>query len=304
MNHGTGQAPTEPPRARRHADQLELRTLAIALLASLLLWNLPFGGVLLYPFKLLATWLHEMSHGLLMLMTGTGLDRVEIYRDTSGLAHPGSQPGPTAQAFIAAAGYMGTAVWGAVLLVVTPTGRTARTAMLVFAALLGLTAIFVVNAPAGDRFGQWAIGLMCGVVAAAALALPSKWRLAVAHFIAAQSCVNALLDIRVLFRPNQVVNGVETGTANSDAHAMAFATFGTNDQWAVYFWSATWLVFSLIVFYLALRFSGSRAVANVAPYARSTASPRDGSDRGDQRHSPETAPGGTDPNEPADTGGS
>jgi hypothetical protein len=47
--------PSEP------TDRLELRTLAFALLASLLLWNLPFGGVLLYPFKLLATWLHELS---------------------------------------------------------------------------------------------------------------------------------------------------------------------------------------------------------------------------------------------------
>ncbi len=42
-------------------DRPELRTLALALLASLLLWNLPFGGVLLYPFKLLATWLHDLA---------------------------------------------------------------------------------------------------------------------------------------------------------------------------------------------------------------------------------------------------
>ena len=40
------------------------RALVIALLASLVLWNLPFGGLVLYPFKLFATWLHELSHGL------------------------------------------------------------------------------------------------------------------------------------------------------------------------------------------------------------------------------------------------
>ncbi len=288
----------------RRADRLELRTLAVALLASLLLWNLPFGGLLLYPFKLLATWLHEMSHGLMMIVTDTGLDRVEIYRDTSGLAHPASRAHPTAQAFIAASGYMGTAVWGAVLLVTTPTGRSARTAMLVFAALLGISAMFVIDAPYDDSFGQWAIGLMAGVVVVAALVLPSRWRVAVAHFIAAQACVNALLDIRVLFRPNQVVNGNDTGTVNSDAHAMALATFGTHDKWAVYFWAATWLVWSLIVFYLALRFSGSRALAIVAPYARPTASPRDESDRDGHRRSPETARGETDPSAPADTAGS
>jgi hypothetical protein len=106
------------------ADRVELRTLAIALLASLLLWNLPFGGVLLYPFKLLATWLHELSHGLAMLVTGTGVDSVDIYRDTSGLARSSGPQGPIARPIIAAAGYMGTSLWGAVMLVVTPNGRT------------------------------------------------------------------------------------------------------------------------------------------------------------------------------------
>lgn len=282
-------------------DRLELRTLAIALLASLLLWNLPFGGVLLYPFKLLATWLHELSHGVVMIVTGNGLDRVVIYRDTSGLAHANGEAGPTALAFIAAAGYMGTALWGALLLVVTPTARAARTALLVFAVLLAVSTLLVVDAPRGDTFGQWAVGSMAVVVAVAALALPSRWRLAVAHFIAAQACVNALLDIRVLFRPEQIVNGVKT---ESDAHSMARATFGTTDQWALWFWAVTWLVWSLVVLYVALRLSGSRALANVAPFARSTASPRGGSDRGGRRRSPETAPDETAPSGPAGTAGS
>jgi hypothetical protein len=287
----------------KHTDRLELRTLAIALLASLLLWNLPFGGVLLYPFKLLATWLHEMSHGIVMIVTGNGFDRMTIYRDTSGLAHPGGVAGPVALAFIASAGYMGTALWGALLLVVTPTARAARIAMLVFAAVLGISALLVVDAPDGDRFGQIAIGSMAVVVAAIALVVPARWRVALAHFIAAQSCVNALLDIRVLLRPNQVVNGMEN-VARSDAHAMALTTFGTNERWAVWFWAITWLVWSLVVLYVALRISGSRALANVAPFSRATASPPDGSDPDDRRRSPETAPAKTGPSAPADTAGS
>ena len=284
-------------------DRLELRTLAIALLASLLLWNLPFGGILLYPFKLLATWLHEMSHGLIMIVTGNGLDRVAIYRDTSGLAHASDAAGPTALAFIASAGYMGTALWGALLLVVTPTARAARTALLVFAGLLGITALLVVDAPQGDRFGQWAIGSMAVVVAAAAIALPAKWRVAVSHFLAAQACVNALLDIRVLLRPHQIVNGIETD-ARSDAHMMAMSTFGTDARWAVWFWAIAWLAWSILVLYVALRLSGSRALANVAPFDRSRASPRGGSGRGGRRRSPETGPDRTTPNGPADSAGS
>lgn len=247
-------------------DRLELRTLAFALLASLLLWNLPFGGVLLYPFKLLATWLHELSHGLAMLLTGVGFDRVLIYRDTSGLAYGSSEAGRLASAVIAAAGYMGTPLWGALLLVVSPDARWARRALLVLAALLVGTSLTVIDVPDGDRFGPWAIGAIGAACAAAALVMPGRLRLAMAHFIAAQSCVDALLDIRVLLRPSQVVGGKIAGA--SDAHNMAQATFGTTATWAVWTWAIVWLLWSLAVLYVALRVSGSRALAQLMPAAR------------------------------------
>jgi hypothetical protein len=246
-------------------DRLELRTLAFALLASLLLWNLPVGGVLLYPFKLLATWLHETSHGLAMIVTGVGFNHMHIYRDTSGLAYGTSEAGPVGAAIIAAAGYMGTPLWGAVLLVVTPNARLARWALLLLATLLLFTAFAVIGMPDDDPFGPWAIGAMGAVCAVAGLLVPGRWRLAIAHFVAAQSCVNAILDIRVLLRPSQVVGGRIAGA--SDAHNMAEATFGTTATWAVWTWAIIWLLWSLAVLYAALRLSGSRALGNVVPLA-------------------------------------
>lgn len=274
--------------------------MALALLASLLLWNLPFGGVLLYPFKLLATWLHELSHGLAMTVTGAGFEYMLIYRDTSGLAYATSSAGPIGAAVIAGAGYMGTALWGALLLVASPTARAARPALLALGGLLIGSAFTVVALDPADAFGPWAIGAIGGVVAIAAVVLPARWRLATAHFIAAQACVNALLDIRVLLRPSQVVDGQLAG--RSDAHNMALATFGTTANWAVWLWAGLWLAWSLAVLYAALRFSGSPALATVAPAARPTASPRGGSDRDGRRRSRATAPGGTTPSGPADTG--
>ncbi|HEX7844010.1 MAG TPA: M50 family metallopeptidase, partial [Kofleriaceae bacterium] len=247
-------------------DRLELRTLAFALLASLLLWNLPFGGVLLYPFKLLATWLHELSHGLAMILTGAGFDRVLIYRDTSGLAYRSSGAGRAASAVIAAAGYMGTPLWGAVLLVATPDARWARRALLVLAALLIGTALTVIDMPGGDPFGPWAIGAIGAVCALAAIAVPGRLRLAIAHFLAAQSCVDALLDIRVLFRPAQVVGGKIADA--SDAPQMAAATFGTTATWAVWTWAIVWRLWALAVLYIALRISSTRALADVMPAGR------------------------------------
>jgi hypothetical protein len=242
---------------REPSRRTELRTLAVALLASLVLWNLPYGGIALYPFKLLATWLHEMSHAIVMLITGAGLKHVLIYRDTSGQSLQVwaiSDPGTAA---IAAAGYMGTPLWGALLLVATPTPRAARRALLVLAAIMALTAATAVQpTPEGDSFGVYATLGIAAALAACAIAVPGRWRVLAAHFIAAQACINALLDIRVLLRPMQVVNGIVSG--HSDAHAMALATFGQAPPWAIWFWAVVWLAWSLAVLFVALRYVSSR----------------------------------------------
>src|SRR5258705_8583443 len=121
------------------------RALAIALLASLVLWNLPLGGLLLYPFKLLATWMHELSHGIVMLISGAGFDRMEIYRDGSGLAFARYGVGPFASGAIAAAGYMGTPVWGTAMLLGARGPRSNRGVLAGLGALLIGTALVVVS---------------------------------------------------------------------------------------------------------------------------------------------------------------
>ncbi len=232
----------------------EQRTLALALLASLLLWNLPFGGVLSYPFKLVATWLHEMSHGLVMICTGAELDHVVIYKDTSGLSYAVFAISSVGTAAIAAAGYMGTPLWGAVLLVATPNGESARRALLATAVLMLATVIFaIVPTPEEGRFGQLAITGIALALVACALVLPARARVFVAHFIAVQACINALLDIRVLLRPVQAVGG--NLTATSDATQMAVNTFGHRAPWGVWFWAIAWLAWSLGVLFVALRIS-------------------------------------------------
>lgn len=281
-------------------DRRELRTLAIALLASLLLWNLPKGGYVLYPFKLLATWLHEMSHGLVMTLSGTGFEYILVYRDTSGLAYASTKMGGWSLPLIAAAGYMGTPLWGALLLRITPTPQRARIALAVLGGMMTISAFtFVAVDDGNDAFGPWAIGVMGAAILVAAFVVPARLRRTLAHFLAAQACINALLDIRVLLRPSQVVGGMSAMT--SDATSMAGSTFGTTADWAVWTWAAIWLAWSLAVLYVALRFSGSPASASADPSARPTAAPRDGSDRGERRRSPATAPGETAPTSPADT---
>lgn len=250
------------------SHQQTQRAIVVALLCSLVLWNLPFGGLVLYPFKLLATWFHEMSHGMLMLITGAGLDRVEIYRDTSGLAFAHSGVGLPGQAAIAAAGYMGTPVFGATIVVLGQMRRGARSILLVLGALLALSAVLCVRNP----FGAAATAaIAAGLLAAGRFAGERIGRLLV-NFVAVQACINALLDVRVLLRSNLVVNGQIMGA--SDAHSMAKATFGTPELWA-----GLWMLWSLVLLFAALRLV-YRLQQRATPGAGSPGHPRAGDTAG------------------------
>ena len=135
-----------------------------------------------------------------------------IYRDTSGQSLQVWAISDVGTAAIAAAGYMGTPLWGALLLVATPTPRAARRALLVLAAMMVVTAFTAVQpTPEGDSFGVYATLGIAAALAACAIVVPGRWRVLAAHFIAAQACINALLDIRVLLRPMQVVERHRVG---------------------------------------------------------------------------------------------
>ncbi|MCP4448663.1 MAG: M50 family metallopeptidase [Myxococcales bacterium] len=218
------------------------RALILALLVSLLLWNLPFGGLLLYPFKLLATWLHEMSHGAIMLLSGAGFEHLKIFSDTSGIAQAQHSVGVAGRAAIHSAGYMGTALFGAVFLVLGQTRPGARSILATLGAALGLSGLLWID----NEFGR---SVACiGFASCVAISLVPSERIAIliTNFVATQACINAVLDIRVLFRADMVING--KAERASDAHNMAAATFGNHLVWAT-----VWLLWSCLCFYVALR---------------------------------------------------
>ena len=82
---------------------------------ALFMGQLPILRWLVYPFQLFATLIHELSHGLAALATGGHFVAFTISADTSGLA-------TTAGGWrwlVISAGYLGAALFGALLLVST-----------------------------------------------------------------------------------------------------------------------------------------------------------------------------------------
>lgn len=90
--------------------------LVLAALAAIALERfVPGGRLLLYPFTLLATWVHEMGHGVGALLVGGGFDHLEIFWDASGIAYTSVAEG-WRSAFVSAAGLLGPPLAGAVTL--------------------------------------------------------------------------------------------------------------------------------------------------------------------------------------------
>jgi hypothetical protein len=234
------------PATLRHGNAW----LALALLATLLLWNVPYGQYALYPFKLFATWLHESSHGLVMLITGAGFDHMAVFRDTSGLAYPNHGVTPAAQAAISSAGYVGTGFFGALFLALGRTPRGTRIVLAIVSLAMLLTAALFIR----NSFGVSVIvfgGVVLGILAWKAQEPAAAF---VLNFLAAQSCINAVLDIRVLFGSSMIVNGQVQG--RSDAHTMADTVGGPPAMWAT-----IWLGWSFLMFFVALRYTRLKAQA-------------------------------------------
>jgi hypothetical protein len=110
------------------------RALVVAVLVSVIVGSfVPFGGVLLYPFTLLATWVHEMGHGLTAIVVGGAFDHLEIFADASGLAYTSHPAGARALgAWISLGGLVAPPIVGAIVLA---TARGPRRAQIVLVSL-------------------------------------------------------------------------------------------------------------------------------------------------------------------------
>ncbi len=201
---------------------------------SLVLSFIPFAGLIVYPFKLFVTFIHEGGHALATLGTLGSVERIAIHPDTSGVTLSlGGMP-----IIISSAGYLTSTLFGAALLLICRNGARAKAALGVIAALiLGVTIIWVKG-----LFGLViGIGLVAVLIFFAAAANPK-----VAHFflsfLAVQCCLNALYDLKTLFLLSAI-----TGQA-SDAVNMQRLTFVPAIVWAV-----LWLGLSVVVLWMTLK---------------------------------------------------
>src|SRR3954469_8190305 len=187
-------------------DRKERVTLLLGIaLASILLWQTMLGSLLLYPFTILATWFHEMGHGLAAMLAGRGFERLLIYADGSGVAlslRPADGYRLT-DALVAASGPLGPAIAGALLIVASRSPAATRNALAVLGAALVASTLIWVRSPTG-----WLVLPALGIaIAALALRGSPLWRRFVLQLLGVQAAISAWQQFDYLFSPGGMVGG-------------------------------------------------------------------------------------------------
>jgi len=161
------------------------------------LWQVPGGNYILYPFTILATWFHEMAHGLAALLLGGRFTELMIFSNGSGVASYTGPLflGPFGRAFVAAAGPMGPPLAGAALILTSRSLKAASlTLKLLGSFLLISTAVWV-----RSLFGVVTIPLMGVAVLGVAFKGSEQVKRLLVQFLGVQACVSTYRQIDYLF---------------------------------------------------------------------------------------------------------
>ena len=190
------------------AGQDQKRRVALLLgiaLASVILWQTALGSVLLYPFTILATWFHEMGHGMAALLTGREFARLQIFADGSGVAESlrPSDGHRVIDAVVAASGPLGPAIAGSALIVCSRSPAATRNALAVLGAALILSTLIWVRSLTG-----WLVLPALGLaICLLALRGSRPWQGFVIQLVGVQACISVWRQFDYLFSAGGSVGG-------------------------------------------------------------------------------------------------
>lgn len=192
----------------------DLLYVVLAAALALVLAHLPALDLIIYPFKLFGTYVHEWSHALVTVVTGGHVAGLRINPDLSGEEYSaGGWRLP-----ISSAGYLGTACAGAALLL-APLRRAKQTLLALGATVAALPFAGTLLQGAAFTLNTW---LWTAVFAAATLAVgrygPPRLARLFQQFLAVELCLTALdalrsLDWLTLNAPNVATDATNAANA-------------------------------------------------------------------------------------------
>lgn len=210
-----------------------LIVLALGLL-SIVLTRVPFVGWLFYPFHLFGTFVHEISHGIAAILTGGDFHRFFVRPDLSGTAVSAGG----IRWIVTSAGYVGSAIFGGLLTVLSARGVPARYVLFFMGIGLGILCLVFVR----NLFGIASGLILAGLLVFAGERLNAAWADGLLLLLAVQMMLNALNSLFDL-----VVLSIYYGGVRTDAQIMQDETLIPAPLWAL-----LWSIISIVILITAL----------------------------------------------------
>lgn len=179
--------------------------LLAAAACTVVIWQLPYGNYFFYPFSILATWFHEMGHGITAALLGGEFEQLLLFPDGSGMAVYSGRLyfGALGKAAVAAGGPLAPAFAGAWFIVAGRSLAYTRFSLLLLAAVLLISTFVWVRSP----FGLLAIPLLTLVVVIITFQFSAAVQMFSIQFLGVQACISSYQQVGYLFMNKADIHG-------------------------------------------------------------------------------------------------
>jgi len=179
--------------------------LIVAALVTIVLWQFTWGRYILYPFTILATWFHEMGHGLTAMLLGGDFHKLEIHASGSGLAFYGGRVafGDLGRAMVVAGGPLGPALAGALFILAGRRYGTAHFCLIMLGVILIASAFIWIR----SMFGLMAVCLSGVIILLITQKASRGFQGFAIQFLGVQACISVYRQVNYLFIHSVVIGG-------------------------------------------------------------------------------------------------
>ncbi len=211
--------------------------LIVIIFITIIIWQIPFGHLMLYPFTILGTWFHEMGHGVMAMILGANFIRLELYANGSGLAVYSGDIwlGGLGKAMVAAAGPLGPTIAGAFFIIASRNSSAVRLLLYTLSLIMFLSVILYIR----TWFGASFIIFFAILIFYSAMKASPKIRKIMLQFLGIQAFASLYLSMGYLFSTGGVVGG---SSYMSDTGVIAEYLFLPH-----WFWAGAILIVSVII---------------------------------------------------------
>lgn len=157
------------------------------------LFQFELGRQILYPFTILGTWFHEMSHGLMAILNGGNFEKLEIFSDGSGVATSSGELffGRISRALVALAGPLGPTAFGYLFFRIAKNEKAINYGLW-FLSLLMIISLFIWIR---SIYGLVVIGAMSGLILYVSLQSNKTLKEGTVLFLGLQACISVYLSL-------------------------------------------------------------------------------------------------------------